>query len=138
MRRKAALTAPRASLILAAAGAYNTVASATAVDVSGCASVELFCTYTRGGASGNALLKVWFSDDGVTYYQRAALDAQATAGVVAMGTVLSLPVSAGATAETWALDPLDTRGAVSMKVTAAELGNTGAPGTLAINANGAL
>lgn len=122
--------AVRASAVLAGSGAYDS--SPLAFRVARAAALVLYVTYTRGGASGGAKLKLQLSDDNATWYDALVPNSSVTSGAVTLAQgVYALPVAAGAAAETYATPPFDVRGAAWARVAFAEVGNTGSPGTLA-------
>jgi hypothetical protein len=129
---KVGATTVRASAALAAAGAYDTASAATAIDVQQSSSLELFISYTRGGASGSCKFKVLVSDDAVNFFERTVEDgASLSSGTMNVYTAQhQLPAAAGASAELRSyIITVGTAGWV--KVLFAEVGNTGAPGTVA-------
>ena len=125
----------RASAALPASGADDS--SPTKVDLgAGTQSVTLWATYTRGGSGGQARLKPELSADGVAWYKATLIDGtiggSAPYGVLGTRAVqYDLPAPADGSALRTA-HALDVRGARFLRIPAAEVGNTGAPGTLAL------
>lgn len=127
----------RAAAALAAAGAWD----AAPVEM-GCPDfyfVTLFLSYTRGGAGGSFDFRVDVSPDGTTFYQTSIY----APGIVVPGADTGADVqrefvnyqATGAGAETFVYGPIELRGTVKeMRVVAREVGNVGAPGTLAVTA----
>jgi hypothetical protein len=120
----------RASAALAAAGAYDS--APTTVIVGPAKRLRLFCTYTRGGASGAFKLKVARSPDGGTTFVDDTEVDPPTSGVAAVFTAqFEFPAAAGAGAEARNF-VVEVEGDTHVRVAFAEYGNTGAPGTLAV------
>ncbi len=120
----------RASAVLAGSGAYDS--DGTEIDVQAYNWMQLYVTYTRGGASGSTKFKILFSDDGENFDDGTVIDgASLSTGTMSVYTAqYQLPAAAGASAERRSLRfPVSTAGWV--KVLFAEVGNTGAPGTVA-------
>ena len=128
----------RASAALPAAGADDT--TPTKVDLtSGVQTLTLWASYARGGADGYARIKPQVSPNGETWYRATLINTTiggvAPAGVLATRAVeYDLPVPAsGAVLRT--AHTVDVRGARFFRCPAAEVGNTGAPGTLELLAS---
>ena len=129
----------RASAALAAAGAFDT--SPKEMYCPGFDFVTLYVTYTRGGAAGAVKLRIDESPDssGTVWAPRGAYG---PATVAAGSDASSLEqretltyTATGASAEVFTVGPLALNGAVErLRVAAAESGNAGAPGTVAIQA----
>lgn len=104
--------------------------------------VALYCTYTRGAASGAVTLRPEFSaDNGTTFWRQGALSTQAiVAGSDVLTNVQSsayLYTSTATGAETFIIELSDAAEkdiliATHIRVSAAETGVPGTPGTLAI------
>lgn len=129
----------RASAALPAAGADDT--TPTKVDLtSGVQTLTLWASYTRGGSGGYARLKPQVSPDGVTWYRATLIDGGTISGTAPAGVLATraleydLPVPADGTILRTA-HTVDVRGARFFRCGAAEVGNTGAPGTLELLAS---
>lgn len=123
----------RASAALAAAGAFNASPTTVALD-SHCQSVTVWCTYTRGGSGGYATLRPQISHDGVHWYAAPILDGTLTTSapygtMAVVAAQYNLPAPGDGSAFGIAVS-LDVAGARYLRIAAAEVGNTGAPGTL--------
>lgn len=124
----------RASAALAAAGAYDTAAT-VGLSALHCDKLGLSCSYTRGAAGGAAKIKVIVScDNGATFVPLMMVDPTSySAGVQTLIVAeFKLPASTGASAETYAVPPIDLSGYSHYQVLAAEYGITATPGTLAL------
>lgn len=126
----------RASAALEAAGAFD--ASPTTVSIGPqTQSLTVRFAYTRGGAAGYARVGIELSSDGTTWYSPTLADG--TVGGTAPYGVLPLrvlqydlpaPASGGVLRSSFALDVSPWRYA---RFPCAEVGNTGAPGTLVLD-----
>lgn len=130
----------RASAALPAAGAYD--ATPRELYCMGFQRVLLSFTYTRGGAAGAFAFRVEVSPDtNSTNWHRLTLysGAAVVPGADAQSDIQREAVeyqATGAGAEQFVFGPLALGGTVErIRVSAAETGNVGAPGTLAIQAN---
>ncbi len=98
-------------------------------------TVTVWAKYTRGGASGYARVRPEVSPDGVKWYRAAFVDGSSIGGSAPAGVLATraleydLPVPADGSA-LYTAHPVDARGARFLRLPAAEVGNTGAPGTL--------
>lgn len=126
----------RASAALPASGADDS--SPTAVPLSSAAqTATVWATYTRGGSGGYARIKPEVSPDGVSWFKAALVNVGTIGGTAPSGVLATraleydLPTPASGSALSTA-HPIDVRGARFLRIPAAEVGNTGAPGTLAL------
>lgn len=121
---------------LPGAGAYDTAGASFVASVIDRDVASLWCTYTRGGASGSAKIKIYGScDNGATFALCTIVDpATAVAGGVStlIGAQFQLPVSSGAAAEEYILPPIDVSALTHIMVLGAEVGATGTPGSLIV------
>ncbi len=125
----------RASAVLPASGAYDTAGASFIMNVNDRDTVSLWCTYTRGAASGAAKIKLYGScDNGTTYAACTVVDpASYSAGTQTLvGADFKLPVATGASAEQWIVPNVDVSAFTHIMVLGAEHGVTGTPGTLVI------
>lgn len=126
----------RASAVLLAAGAYDVEATSVLLDVRNSAQIELFVDYTRGGAGGAFQYRlVCYQDDPAPAlgYDRTVTDAPlaATAGSLNQFSVQYKQTALTAGLEKRSSGPLDVSTCAYVRVLFAEVGNVGAPGTLA-------
>ena len=129
----------RAAAALPAAGAWDVAPLELQASWDG--SIMLYFTYTRGGAAGAFRWRIEACPDepAVTWYRSSIYEA----GIVAPGgaDVMSRIqreefeyIATGAAAESFVVGPIRTDdGARYMRFPAAEVGNVGAPGNLAID-----
>lgn len=129
----------RAAAALPGAGAYD--AAPLERYCNSFNTVTLFFTYTRGGAGGAFAFRMDVSPDGVgaTWFRQSLYAAAAVAtGADSQSDVQREAIEYGATgagAETFVFGPIQLAGACErIRVAAAETGNVGAPGNLAIRA----
>jgi hypothetical protein len=127
----------RASAALPAAGAYD--AAPTELYCNTFETVTLFFTYTRGGAAGAFAFRVDVSPDGTgaTWFRQTLYaPANVVTGADSQSDFQREAVeygSTGAAAESFVYGPMTLGGvAERIRIAAAETGNVGAPGTLAI------
>lgn len=129
----------RAAAALPAAGAYD--AAPTELYCNSFETVTLWFTYTRGGAAGAFAFRVDVSPDGAgtawfrqTIYSPAAV----VTGADSQSDVQREAIEYGATgaaAELFVYGPITLGGMIErIRIAAAETGNVGAPGNLAIRA----
>ena len=123
-----------ASAALPAAGAFTT--TGVEIDCNGYQLANFFFTYTRGGAAGSVDYAFDFSVDGSTWIQQVYKinSASFSAGTDYRANVQryeALYTATSANAEYWT-DEVDGLHAVKIRIRAKEVGNTGAPGTLAV------
>lgn len=125
----------RASAALPAAGAYD--ATPTEMVCVGAEFVTLYFTYTRGGAGGAFNFQVEVSPDATNWYDTATYEV----GVLAAGAdntnriqrEITIYQAIGATAEMFVHGPVPLGGTVeTMRITCAESGAVGTPGTVEI------
>lgn len=132
---KVAGTVVRASAALPAAGAYDTAGASFRVSVADRDVASLWCTYTRGAASGAASIKIYGScDNGTTYALCTVIDpaSYSTGTQLLAAAVFKLPVASGSGAEEWIVPNIDVSAFTHIQVLSAEYGITATPGTLAI------
>ena len=130
----------RASAALPAAGAYDL--APTEMPCPGFQKVMLSLAYTRGGAAGAFAFRVETSpaSSGAVWHRTVLINAPAVVpGADSQGDVQRNAMeyqATGAAIERFIYGPIDLGGAVErIRIAAAETGNVGAPGTLAITAN---
>jgi hypothetical protein len=125
---KSPLYTLRASAVLTAAGAYDTP---TKFDVPLASRAEVAITYTRGASGGAFKLKVLVSQDGTNFVERTVIDSGSmSSGVLNVFTgEFKFPVTSSGSAESRSFI-LDLSTCVAFKVSFAEYGVTGTPGTL--------
>lgn len=126
----------RVSAALAAAGAFDTTPIELAVNVQD--DITFHFGYTRGGAAGGFKYKVEFSIDKIKWAQVAFVEAVAiVAGADQVNktqrTSLNY-VATGATKERFTSPTFKCAAGRFCRISAAETGNVGAPGTLEIDA----
>lgn len=128
----------RAAAALPAAGAWD--AAPVELQASWGVETTLYFTYTRGGAGGSFRWRIEVCPDepAVTWYRSSIYEA----GVIVPGTdVMSRVqreefeyIATGANAESFVFGPVQiSDGARYVRIVAAEVGNVGAPGNLAVD-----
>lgn len=126
----------RASAALPASGAYDTSPAALSLNPQ-TQTVTLWCTYTRGTGGGYAGLRPELSPDGVTWYAAPLVDGTLTTSapygsLPLLAAQYNLPAPSSGAAFRIAVS-LDVAGARFFRVGAAEVGQSGTPGTLAMD-----
>lgn len=136
MEKSTTVKTARASAALEAAGADD--AAPTAVPLNAFTqTVTVWATYTRGGSGGQARIKPELSADGVSWFKPGLVDSRTVGGTAPVGALgllqleYDLPAPADGSALRTAVS-LPTHGARFVRIPAAEVGNAGAPGTLAL------
>ena len=123
------------SATLAAAGAYTTTG---AQKIEKQKQVALFCSYTRGAASGAVTIRIEYSFDGTNWFQTSLMsNAAVTTGSNSSTNIQRNDVvytSTAAGAETFIIwltdiDSLVKINAQEIRLQVAESGATGSPGT---------
>lgn len=124
----------RASAALAASGAW--AASDPASLSPGSSTAGLLVTYARGGVSGAPALRIEVSPDGVRWFLATLIDATISPSAPygrLTAYAQEIRIAAPASADAVLLEiVLDVSRAAFVRVSCAEYGNTGAPGTLTL------
>jgi len=119
----------RASATLAGSGAYDTP---TAILLKNFRNIQFFLTYTRAAAGGSMGIKIEYSPDGTNWFRKTAMDAEAVTTATSLAletqTMTYLYKNESAAAQAFALPVLKVCTA-QMRISVAEVGATGTPGT---------